>query len=209
MSNLLAGKLPWYRPSDETQPMGKFGKSATEVKGRPAWKNQPRWELDLHAIALHLPTISKGCSGCATFNPGAGFSLAYHLSRLVYLSSEFNFVSGETRGAQEGLFGVKIGHSSRSWGLYSQARPGFIRYDASLGLGDDRYETTTRFVFDLGGAFDYYTSPRSAIRFNLGTNLVRYPTHPDIHQPPVSVLSNDYVATQGNFYLSGGYVFRF
>jgi hypothetical protein len=58
-------------------------------------------------------------------------------------------------------------------------------------------------------SFDYNTSPRSGIRFNLGTNLARYSTHPYIHQPPVSVLSDEYVATQGNFYLSGGYVFRF
>ena len=154
--------------------------------------------------------LAKGCSGCGTFNMGAGLDLAYHLSRLVYLSSEFNFFPGEKRSAQEALFGVKVGHSAHSWGLYSQARPGFIRYDASLGPGvESQYESTTRFVFDLGGAFDYNTSPRSAIRFNLGTNLVRYLTHPDIHQPPVSILSDEYVATQGNFYLTGGYVFRF
>lgn len=210
MSNLLAGKLPWYRASDETPASGKFGKSLAEVKGRPPWKNQPRWDLGLHVISLHLPTGPKGCSGCGTLNPGAGLDLSYRLTRFVYLSSEFNVFPGGKRAAQEGLFGVKVGHSSHSWGLYSQARPGFLRYDASAGPGaTGQYDSTTRFVFDLGGAFDYYTSPRSAIRLNLGTNLVRYSTHPDINQPPVSVLSNDYVATQGNFYFSGGYVFRF
>src|SRR5262249_33645289 len=80
-----------------------------EVNGKPAWKNQPRWELGLHVISQHLPTIPRGCSGCATFNPGAGFSLAYRLSGLLYLSSQFNFFAGEKRSAQEALFGVKFG----------------------------------------------------------------------------------------------------
>src|SRR5262249_32726842 len=143
MANLLAGKLPWYRPSDETPINGTFRKLPDEVNGKPAWKNQPRWELGLHVITQHLPTIPNGCSDCATSNPGAGLSLAYRLSRLVFLSSEFNFFAGEKRTAQEALFGVKIGHSSRSWGLYSQARPGFIRYEAAAGPGaENRYEST-------------------------------------------------------------------
>src|SRR5262249_30082742 len=160
--------------------------------------NQPRWDLGLHVIGLHLPTGPKGCAGCAKFNPGMGLDLSYHLTQVLYLSSEFNIFPGEKQSAQEALFGMKVGHSSRSWCLYSQARPGFIRHDASSSPGSDgQFEGTTRFVFDLGGAFDYNTSPRSAIRFSLGTNLVRYATHPDMHQPPVSVLSNEFVATQG------------
>src|SRR5262249_2993891 len=68
MSNLLAGRLPWYRPSHETRGSGMFIKSRAEVQSRPAWKDQPRWDLGLHVIGLHLPTGPKGCSGCGTFN---------------------------------------------------------------------------------------------------------------------------------------------
>lgn len=66
-----------------------------------------------------------------------------------------------------------------------------------------------RFVWNLGGSVDYKTSPSSAIRFELGSNIVRWPTHPDVHQPPVNVLSDDYVVAQGSFYFTGGYLFRF
>jgi hypothetical protein len=70
------------------------------------------------------------------------------------------------------------------------------------------FESTMRFVWDLGASVDYAASQSSAIRFKLGTNIVRWPTHPGVHQP-VTVLSDDYVAAQCGFYFSGGYVFRF
>lgn len=57
---------------------------------------------------------------------------------------------------------------------------------------------------------EYYASSRSTIRFDIGTTFVRYLTgHPDPRQLPQTVLSDEYIATQGNFHLGSGYVFRF
>jgi hypothetical protein len=44
----------------------------------------------------------------------------------------------------------------------------------------------------------------------MGTTFIHYRTgRPDPRQPPVSVLSDDFYATQGNFRATTGYVFRF
>ena len=109
------------------------------------------------------------------------------------------------------LAGLKIGRSFRSWGLFSQVRPGFIHYDKTLAPGSSTdYESTTRFALDLGGSVEYYASRHSTFRFTLGTTLVHYLTgRPDPMQPPVTVLSADYYATQGNFHVASGYAFRF
>jgi hypothetical protein len=65
-------------------------------------------------------------------------------------------------------------------------------------------------AFDFGGSVEYYVSRRSTIRFNLGMTFIHYLTgRPDPRQPPVSVLSDDLYATQGNFRATTGYVFRF
>jgi hypothetical protein len=72
------------------------------------------------------------------------------------------------------------------------------------------FESTTRLALDLGGRIEYSVSTRSAIRINIGTTFIRYLTaRPDPRQPPVSVLSNEYYMTQGNFQLTSGYAFRF
>jgi hypothetical protein len=134
----------------------------------------------------------------------------------VSFDSEYNLFPGSGKigkrgGAQEVLAGLKIGHSFRSWGLFSQVRPGFIRYDKTLVPGSSAdYESATRFALDLSGSAEYYASRHSTFRFTLGTTLVHYLNgHPDPMQPPVTVLSSNYYATQGNFYVASGYAFRF
>jgi hypothetical protein len=207
MSNLLAGRLPWYRYSPHLEEV--------PVKGAP-WQGEPRIDLGIHLLSLSLPMDREGCGGCRANNLGIGFDFGSRLTRLVYFDSEFNVFpgsgsAGEKGTAQEGLFGVRAGRSVHSWGIYLQVRPGFIHYDKSLIPGTTgQYESVTRFALDLGGSMEYRASRRSAIRLSLGTTLVRYLTnHPDPMQPPVSVLSPDYIATQGNFHLGTAYIFRF
>jgi hypothetical protein len=215
MANVLAGKHPWYRPVSEST-TGAFGAMIQPVTSRPAWKDDPRWSLGLQFTELNLPMDWEGCSACRTFVPGGGFTFSYRMTRFVSVDSEFNLFPGsgktsKTGGAQEVLAGLKVGHSFRSWGVFSQVRPGFIHYDKTLVPGSTTdYESTTRFALDLGGVVEYYASRHSTFRFNIGTTLVHYLTgHPDPNQPPVNVLSSDYYATQGNFRLSSGYIFKF
>jgi hypothetical protein len=213
MSNFLAGRPPWYRPPASREVVAAFGSPLQPSLITPAWKDDPRWSLGVQLTTLNLPMDWEGCAGCRVTATGIGLDLDYRLTRLVYMDSEFNFFPGTGgRGAiQEGLLGVKVGHTARSWGVFTQLRPGFVHYDKALAPGSrDDYEDTTRFAFDVGGSVEYYASRHSTIRFNMGTTFIHYLTgRPDPRQPPVSVLSDDFYATQGNFRATTGYAFRF
>lgn len=216
MSNLLAGKLPWYRPYNSESTTSTFGAPIQPVASRPAWKADPCWGLGLQFSELSVPVGSGTCSTCRTFVPGGGFTFSYRVARFASFDSEFNLFrpsgkSGETGAMQEVLAGFKVGPQFRSWGVFAKARPGFIHYDHALVPDRNTdYESTTRFAIDLGGVAEYYVSRRSTLRFNIGTTLVHYLTsYPDPKQRPVSVLSSDYYIYQGNFRISSGYVFRF
>jgi hypothetical protein len=213
MSNFLAGKPPWYRPPESREAVRAFGSPLQSSLQTPKWKDDPRWSLGVQLATIHLPMDWEGCAGCGVTATGVGLDLDYRLTRLVYMDSEFNLFPGTSgRGAvQEGLLGVKVGHTARSWGVFTQLRPGFIRYDKALVPGSsDDYEDVTRFAFDVGGGVEYYASRHSTIRFNMGTTFIHYLTgRPDPRQPPVSVLSDDLYATEGSFRATTGYVFRF
>jgi len=213
MANFLAGRPPWYRPTESRELAAAFGSPVQPSLIRPAWKDDPRWSLGIQLATMNLPMDSEGCPGCRVTAVGTGLDLDYRLTRLIYLDSEFNLFPGTNgRGAmEEGLLGVKVGHTARSWGVFTGVRPGFLHYEKALVPGTaDEYESPTRFVLDLGGSVEYYASRRSTIRFNLGTTFVHYLTgRPDPKQPPVSVLSEDFYAMQGSFRAVTGYVFRF
>jgi hypothetical protein len=213
MSNFLAGRPPWYRPSEAREVVAAFGSPVEPSLVTPAWKDDPRWSLGVEMATLNLPMDWESCAGCRVTATGIGLDLDYRLTRLVYLDSEFNFFpgTGERGAVEEGLLGVKVGHTARSWGVFTQLRPGFVHYEKTLVPGSSSdYEDATRFAFDVGGSVEYYASRHSTIRFNLGTTFIHYLTgRRDPRQPPVSVLSDDYYATQGNFRATTGYVFRF
>lgn len=216
MSNFLAGKPPWYRYSAENSTIAAFGSPYEARRIRPEWMDDPRWSLGLQYTAVNLPMDWEGHAGSRVYVPGFGVNLSYRLSRLLYFDSDYNLFPGsgaksERGGAQEVLAGLRVGRPFRSWGVFSQLRPGFIHYDKTLVSGTSTdYESATRFALDFGGSVEYYATRHSSIRFNLGTTLVHYLTgNADSNQPPVSVLSDEYYTFQGNFHLTGGYIFRF
>lgn len=213
MSNFLAGKPPWYRASESREVIAAFGSPVEPSLITPAWKDAPRWSLGVQMATMHLPMDWEGCGGCRITATGIGLDLDYRLTRLIYMDSEFNYFPGTSgRSAmEEGLLGVKIGHTARTWGIFTGVRPGFLHYEKALVPGTtDNYESTTRFALDLGGSVEYYASRRSTFRFNLGTTFIHYLTgRPDPKQPPVSVLSQDFYAMQGSFRATTGYLFRF
>ena len=216
LSNFLAGKHPWYRPSPVGESTVTFGPPLNPGTTGPEWKDDPRWSLGLQFTALNLPMDWEGCHACRSFTSGTGLSFGYRVTRFLSIDSEGNLYpgnwkAGEKGGAQEVLAGLKVGQSFRSWGVFSQVRPGFIRYDKTLVPGSSAdYESATRFALDLGGLVEYYASGHSTLRLNVGITFVHYLTaHTDPMQPPVNVLSPDYYATQGNFHIATGYAFRF
>jgi hypothetical protein len=223
MANMLAGRYPWFRFSDESsRPGEEFGSgflpgAGPDMRSRnQLWKYEPRWSAGLHYTNINLPMDWPGCPACRLHSSGVGTNLGYRLSNLVSFDSEFNVFpgAGSQNGkarAEEFLAGVKVGRTVGSWGLFTTLRPGFIHYDKTLvPASQTEYESANRFVLDAGGVAEYHASSRSIIRFDLGVTFVRYLTgHPDPRQLPQTVLSPDYITTQGNFHLGSGYVFRF
>jgi hypothetical protein len=215
MANMLAGRVPWFRFSDDAlQPVSAF--QPDFQKRTEPWKYEHRWSAGFHYSNLDLPMDWPGCTACRVRSSGAGANLGYRLTNLFSFDSEFNVFpgSGSASGkgrAEELLAGVKIGRTFGSWGLFTTMRPGFIHYEKTLvPASQTDYESANRIAFDAGGVVEYYASSRSTIRFDIGTTFVRYLTgHPDPRQLPDTVLSTDYIATQGNFHLGSGYVFRF
>jgi hypothetical protein len=218
LANALAGKTPWYRYPKENSIAAAFGGTPLQpVTLQPEWKSEPRWGTGVQFVSTSLPTDRENCAGCRSFRNGAGFNFNYRFARYAYLDSEVDFLPGngegfnQIGGAREALLGLKIGYTSRSWGLFSQVRPGVIHYDKTLVPGSgSSYESATRFALDLGGVFEYYPSRHSTLRVKMGTTLVRYlQAYADPKQPPTSVLSDQYYSVQGNFQIATGYQYRF
>ena len=69
----------------------------------------------------------------------------------------------------------------------------------------------TRFAADLGGIVEYYPRRSTTWRVDVGTTLVRYFTNqPDPHTDELgSLLSTQYIVTQGNLQMSTSYTVRF
>jgi hypothetical protein len=219
MANMMAPRYPWSRRyTDETFQPAEFGGAVNPAMQTrtESWKYEPRWTAGFHYTNTDIPMDWPGCSACRVHSSGVGTNVGYRLTNLIYFDSEANVFPGSSSSngkgrAEEFLAGVKMGRTFGSWGMFVTARPGFIHYQQTLvPASQTNYESAFRTALDAGGTVEYHVSARSTIRFDVGTTLVRYLTgHPDPRQLPDTVLSDDYIVTQGNFHLGSGYVFRF
>ena len=221
MSNFSQGKLPWYRPWLYENATGRAGnlivpsnkpKNPSETT---SWRDQPRKAIGIHYVNLSLPMDWQGCYKCRVNNSGIGATISYRMTNHFWFDSEVNQFpgSGSGRGsgsATEGLFGIRYGYTGRVWNVYVKARPGFIYYPktTSFPTGNE-FVSLSRFAVDCGGVIEMKASKRSAVRFDAGTTFVRYLQGLDPRQAPVSVISPTYIATQGNFQVATGYIYRF
>ena len=214
-ANLLAGKTPWFRYSEEGSFTQTFG-SPLHTSERPLWKDEPRYSLSAQFISMNLSLDSESCANCKQFLPGYGFDFNYRFAKYAYFDSVVNLFPGsgsygQHGAAQEGLVGAKLGRTLGNWGVFANIRNGFIHYDKTLvPNSSSAYESTWRYALDLGGTVEFYSSRNSTFRFNAGTTLIHYlEGYPDPNQPPTSVISTQYYSLRGSPYLTTGYVFRF
>lgn len=217
MANFVAGKTPWYRYRTDGPDGGSlFDWHKTGPSPKFSFENMKHWEFGVHYTYLRLPVDTEACANCRVENSGVGANFAYRITNRLWVDSDINYLPGSgnyrNKGSMaEGLFGPRYGYTGKSWGLYFKLRPGFIYYDKTLtadsGVG---FTNATRFAFDVGSIFEWYTSPHAVIRFDAGTTVVRYLTgRDDPRQPPGNILSTDYIVSQSNFQISTGYTYRF
>jgi len=221
MSNFLQGKLPWYRPWLYENATGRAGNlfvksdKPRDPNEASSWRDQPRKAIGIHYVNLNLPMDWQGCYKCRVNNSGVGATISYRMTNHFWFDSEVNQFPGSGSinghgGATEGLFGIRYGYTGRVWNVYVKARPGFIYYPktASFPTGHE-FVSLSRFALDCGTIIEMKASRRSTFRLDAGTTLVRYLQGLDPRQAPVSVTSPTYIATQGNFQVATGFIFRF
>jgi hypothetical protein len=210
----FAGKFVWQLPQAEHNFV--VNTKPPKVKSQQEAEFElDRWEIAGQYTNISLPVLKEGCTGvCRQNTSGVGFNFDYNLTRSFAFDSTMNLLPGQQGGTgmMEGLFGVKMGPRFEHWGIFAKVRPGFIYYENALpGKSVYQPESLTRFAADFGGVVEVYPSPKSTVRFDVGTTLVRYLT--DRQDPRVSAigsrLSTQYIVTQSNFQVSTGYAFRF
>ena len=103
--------------------------------------DESRWELGGHYALLNLPYQCSGTPNCQTGSSGFGGNLTYNWTPWISFDSEMNFFPDNgnpattVTGGQvtEGLFGLRVGPTTRKWGFYSVLRPGFVSFSRTLG----------------------------------------------------------------------------
>lgn len=104
------------------------------------FEDYSKWELGGHYALMTLPYECTGVSNCQPAASGFGGNLTYNFSTWISLDSEMNFfpdngnpATAETGGqVTEGLFGLRVGPTTRKWGFYSVLRPGFVSFSHVL-----------------------------------------------------------------------------
>jgi hypothetical protein len=155
-------------------------------------ENAKRWEVGVQYCLLSMgrgeflgvPSLVPSSLGD---DPGFGGRVTYNLNRWVALDSAVNYfyrnphVGDAQRGGRilQGCFGPKIGLRTQRAGFFVKARPGFLSYG---GVHDSAYPPfptarLTHFALDVGGVLEFYPSPRTVLRFDLGHTLGFYGAH--------------------------------
>ena len=213
-AGLFMGRLPWQWPKAETNGLKQTKTRQPLTAGEVAWKSERR-SVGIHYANISLPAVGTDYVARRESNPGVGTSYGYRILRNLFFDSELDyFPDGGSKGRPtlEGLFGAKMGHQGKNWGVFGKVRPGFIYYEKGWTGGKaPKFESLSRFALDSGGVIEVYPSRRSTLRVDVGTTLVRYLQ--DYPNPRLSQLgslqSPDYYVNQGNFQISSGYAIRF
>jgi len=213
---IFAGKFPWDLPSSEndfiTSNRSHFPSTYGDFEAPPL----NRFEFGTQYTNISLPVVSSSCSGvaCRRNLSGFGTGFGYNFSRAIAFDSTLNFIPSQqgTKPLMQGLFGVRVGARTEHVGVFAKVRPGFIYFENAQSVqGENSQTSLTRFATDVGGIVEYYPKHNSTFRLDVGTTLVRYLTnYPDPKEYPLgSLLSTQYIVTQGNFQMASSYTVRF
>lgn len=122
--------------------------------------------------------------GRKIWDPGFGGRFAVNVTDYIGVEGEVNFFSNaddfQRLGRKtQGLFGIKAGQRRDKFGVFGKFRPGFMRFGEvfdcpgadSLSCG--RF-AKTYFSLDFGGVAEFYPSPRTVVRFDVGDTVIRF-----------------------------------
>ena len=179
-----------------------------------------RLEVGGQIATLHL-------SDSDTTTAGFGGRLSYDFTRWLTAEGEMNVFGNDSFEQQlspelfpgfqlaynrrrfDGFFGAKVGVRWSRFGIFGKVRPGFTRlFDQGVECTGDvcalillaRPEYRTEFALDVGGVVEFYPTPRTVTRVDVGSTVIR---HRSDAVPPCRD------CTTGNFASRVGVGFRF
>jgi hypothetical protein len=163
--------------------------------------------------------------------PGFGGRFGYNFSRYFALEAEGNFFPRDraTDGGRKTqvVGGAKVGQHFGSVGLFGKARPGFIHFSqGDFGAGPSvcpaifpppiacfQSKGKTNFALDLGGVVEFYPSPRTILRFDVGDTMIflgdRNVALTNTNNPANVVVLPRASETTHNLQITAGFGFRF
>ena len=151
-------------------------------------------------IGGQLATLRLSDSDGKT-NVGFGGRVSYDVLRWIAVEAEMNLFENdvlEYRGSTpifaeytltydrrrgEGFFGPKVGMRWKRFGIFGKVRPGFTRlFNEGIGCVGEPctrmlvapVEYDTEFALDLGGVVEFYPTPRTVTRLDLGATMIRH-----------------------------------
>ena len=105
---------------------------------------------------------------------GIGGRVFLEFARSTSLDAEVTYFSNVPAAAA--LFGIKSGFRSNRFGIFGKTRAGIWHFGG--GYSDARLDGKDFFGTDIGGILEYYPSPRTAIRIDLGDTIIFYKSAP-------------------------------
>jgi len=130
----------------------------------------PRYELgaEFHALQLNGALTGGGI--------GPGLHFGYNYNQFLSFEAE---VSGQSVASDRantliGLFGPRVGYTSRDAGIYVNLRPGFIHFPSNGDVIPPVAQHPTRFAFDTGVVVVRYFQNHTYLRFDAGRMFVDY-----------------------------------
>jgi hypothetical protein len=122
-----------------------------------AFAQQSRIEVGLQVTGVHLHKLHEtpyGFGGRALFGLTSAISLDMEVVRFPETSSTST------------LFGLKSGRHLKQFGLFGKGRGGLMDFGGAF--------RKQFFMADIGGVLEYYPSPSTTIRIDLGDSILFY-----------------------------------
>jgi Outer membrane protein beta-barrel domain len=199
-----------------------------------AQSDEKKFEAGGQVTFIRVPTFTTSISGALIFdesratNWGFGGRVGYNFNRHAGVEAEVNFFPQdrdlEAGNKLQGLFGVKAGQRFEKVGIFAKARPGFVRFSR----GDYEFrgpcvlifpsplacftpKATTNWAADVGGIAEFYPSPNTIVRFDVGDTVIRLKDRgvAATHTGPRDVVVFRPKETRHNLQVNFGFGFRF
>lgn len=145
-------------------------REATSAQIIIQYSGLPRYELGAQFSGVQLNGAVTGGS------LGLGGRFSYNYNQYLSLDTEvsgYNF-SSDRLDTVVGLFGARVGYTSRDFGIYVKLRPGLIHFKSNGDFIPPVRQHPTQFAFDTGVVLERYFVNHMCFRFDLGRMFVNY-----------------------------------